>query len=59
MVLEDLQWIDAETQAIMDELMERVVSARILFLVTHRPEYSNPWIGSDFCRHGEFAAAER
>jgi class 3 adenylate cyclase/tetratricopeptide (TPR) repeat protein len=48
-VLEDLQWIDAETQAIMDELMERVVSARILFLVTHRPEYSNPWIGSDFC----------
>jgi tetratricopeptide (TPR) repeat protein len=48
-VLEDLQWIDAETQAILDELMERLVSVRILFLVTHRPEYSDPWIGSDFC----------
>ena len=48
-VLEDLQWIDAETQAILDELMESLVSARILFLVTYRPEYSNPWIGSDFC----------
>ena len=48
-VLEDLQWIDAETQAVMDELMERLVSTRILFLVTYRPEYSNPWIGSDFC----------
>jgi predicted ATPase/class 3 adenylate cyclase len=47
-VLEDLQWIDAETQAIMDELTGRLVSSHILFLVTYRPEYSNPWIGSDF-----------
>jgi predicted ATPase/class 3 adenylate cyclase len=49
-VLEDLQWIDPETQAILDELMKNLVSARVLFLVTYRPEYSNPWIAKDLCR---------
>jgi predicted ATPase/class 3 adenylate cyclase len=49
-VLEDLQWIDPATQAVLDELVQNLASARILFLVTYRPEYSNPWVDKDFCR---------
>ena len=50
LAIEDLHWIDAETQAILDALVGKLASARVLFLVTYRPEYANPWVGSDFCR---------
>lgn len=49
-VLEDLQWVDAETQAVLDELAEIVPDARVLLLVTYRPEYPNPWIAKAHCR---------
>jgi class 3 adenylate cyclase/tetratricopeptide (TPR) repeat protein len=43
LVLEDLHWIDAETQALLDSLVERLPTSRILLLVSYRPEYEHTW----------------
>ena len=42
-VFEDLHWIDSETQAFLDSLIESLPMARILLLVDYRPEYSHGW----------------
>ena len=42
-VFEDLHWIDIETQALLDRLVERVPSAPLLLLVNYRPEYGHAW----------------
>ena len=42
LVLEDLHWIDAETQAWLDGLVDGLPAARVLLLVTYRPEYKHP-----------------
>ena len=42
-VFEDLHWIDAETQALLDGLVESLPTARLLLLVNYRPEYQHPW----------------
>ena len=42
-VFEDLHWIDNETQAFLDGLMDSVPMARILILVNYRPEYTHGW----------------
>src|SRR5512139_1476723 len=42
-VFEDLHWIDSETQALLDRLVESVPAARLLLLVNYRPEYQHPW----------------
>jgi predicted ATPase/class 3 adenylate cyclase len=43
LVFEDLHWIDAETQALLDSLMEALPTARVLLLVNYRPEYTHSW----------------
>ncbi|HSB82575.1 MAG TPA: AAA family ATPase, partial [Candidatus Methylomirabilis sp.] len=43
LVLENLHWIDNETQAFLDCLIESIPAARILLLVTYRPEYQHTW----------------
>jgi class 3 adenylate cyclase/tetratricopeptide (TPR) repeat protein len=43
LVFEDLQWIDSETQALLDSLVETLAGARILLLVNYRPEYEHGW----------------
>src|SRR4029077_19749430 len=43
LVFEDLHWIDAETQALLDGLVESLPTARLLLLVNYRPEYANNW----------------
>jgi class 3 adenylate cyclase/tetratricopeptide (TPR) repeat protein len=43
LALEDLHWIDAETQAWLDGLVDALPAARLLLLVTYRPEYQHPW----------------
>ncbi len=40
-VFEDLHWIDGETQALLDSLVESLGSARLLLLVNYRPEYAH------------------
>jgi class 3 adenylate cyclase/tetratricopeptide (TPR) repeat protein len=43
LVFEDLHWIDAETQALLDTLVESLPTARLLLLVNYRPEYQHAW----------------
>ena len=43
LLFEDLHWIDAETQALLDSLMESLPTARVLLLVNYRPEYQHAW----------------
>jgi class 3 adenylate cyclase len=43
LVLENLQWVDTETQAFLDALLERVETARLLLLVDYRPEFAHAW----------------
>src|SRR5207248_8105593 len=43
LVFEDLHWIDAETQALLDSLVESLPTAHLLLLVNYRPEYQHGW----------------
>jgi class 3 adenylate cyclase/tetratricopeptide (TPR) repeat protein len=43
LIFEDLHWIDTETQALLDGLMESLPTARVLVLVNYRPEYQHAW----------------
>jgi class 3 adenylate cyclase/tetratricopeptide (TPR) repeat protein len=43
LVFEDLHWVDAETQALLDSLVESLPTARVLLLVNYRPEYAHSW----------------
>ena len=47
-VFEDLHWIDAETQALLDGLVESLPTARILLLVNYRPEYRHGWVSKTY-----------
>jgi class 3 adenylate cyclase/tetratricopeptide (TPR) repeat protein len=40
---ENLQWIDAQTQAFLDSLIESLPTARILLVANYRPEYQHGW----------------
>jgi tetratricopeptide (TPR) repeat protein len=42
-VFEDLHWIDTETQALLDSLVESLPTTQILLLVNYRPEYQHGW----------------
>jgi class 3 adenylate cyclase/tetratricopeptide (TPR) repeat protein len=42
-VFEDLHWIDTETQAVLDRLVDSLPTARVLLLVNYRPEYQHGW----------------
>ena len=43
LVVENLHWIDAETQAVLDTLIESLPAARLFLLTTYRPEYQHGW----------------
>lgn len=43
LVFEDLHWIDSETQAVLDLLVESLPTAQVLLLVNYRPEYQHGW----------------
>jgi len=42
-IVEDLHWIDGETQALLNLLVDTIANARILLLVNYRPEYHHEW----------------
>ena len=50
LVLEDLHWIDAETQALLDSLVESLPVVPVLLLVNYRPEYSHGWTARSYYR---------
>src|SRR5262249_32501527 len=43
LIFEDLHWIDGETQALLNLLVDSIGTARILLLVNYRPEYQHQW----------------
>ena len=43
LVFEDLHWLDAESQAFLDALLDGLPTARILVLANYRPEYRHSW----------------
>ena len=42
-IFEDLHWIDSETQAFLESLVESLPTARLLLLVNYRPEFQHGW----------------
>jgi class 3 adenylate cyclase/tetratricopeptide (TPR) repeat protein len=50
LVFEDLHWIDAETQAFLDSVVESVPTARLLLLANYRPEYQHAWGSKTYYR---------
>ena len=43
LVVENLHWIDGETQAFLDSFVESLPAARVLLLVSYRPDYQHSW----------------
>jgi class 3 adenylate cyclase/tetratricopeptide (TPR) repeat protein len=43
LVIEDMHWIDSETQTFLEMLLESIPAARMLLLVNYRPEYESRW----------------
>jgi class 3 adenylate cyclase/tetratricopeptide (TPR) repeat protein len=50
LIFEDLHWIDSETQALLDELIESLPTSRVLLLVNYRPEYQHSWNSMTYYR---------
>ena len=48
LVIENLHWIDSETQMLLDRLVEGVQSARLLLLTNYRPEYQHRWTNKPY-----------
>jgi class 3 adenylate cyclase/predicted ATPase len=42
-MLEDLHWIDSESEAVLNLLADSIAMAPILMLVNYRPEYRHDW----------------
>ncbi|MGH8700939.1 MAG: ATP-binding protein, partial [Burkholderiales bacterium] len=48
LVFEDLHWIDGETQAFLDSLVESLPASRIVLAVNYRPEYRHGWANKTY-----------
>jgi len=44
-VMEDLHWVDPSTLEFLNLLVDQGPTARILVLLTFRPDFSPPWTG--------------
>jgi predicted ATPase len=42
-IFEDLHWIDAESQSLLDVLVDSIANARVLLMVNYRPKYRHQW----------------
>src|SRR6516165_5784885 len=43
LIFEDLHWIDEQTHELLNLLADSIGTAKLLLLVTYRPEYSHQW----------------
>lgn len=50
LVVEDLHWLNEETQALLDGLVDALAAAPLYLLVTYRPEYQHDWAGKSYFR---------
>jgi class 3 adenylate cyclase/tetratricopeptide (TPR) repeat protein len=49
LMVEDLHWLDDESQALLDWLADLISGSRILLLVSYRPEYAYRWGDKAWC----------
>jgi class 3 adenylate cyclase/tetratricopeptide (TPR) repeat protein len=47
-IFEDLHWLDSESQALLNLIVEGIATARLLLLVNYRPEYRHQWGGKTY-----------
>jgi predicted ATPase len=59
LLLEDLHWIDSETQVLLDALVDAVPSRRVLLLVNYRPEYTHRWGSKTYYHQVQIAPLQR
>jgi predicted ATPase/class 3 adenylate cyclase len=43
LIVEDLQWMDAETTFVLDRLIDELPGSAVLLLTSYRPEYQDSW----------------
>ena len=48
-VVEDLQWIDSATEAVLESLVQVLPAHHILLLVNYRPDYQDTWASHTPC----------
>jgi DNA-binding SARP family transcriptional activator/predicted ATPase/ABC-type thiamine transport system ATPase subunit len=48
LLVEDLHWIDGQTQAALDALVDGLGAHRLLLLVTYRPGYRHNWAAKSY-----------
>ncbi|HEY6418261.1 MAG TPA: adenylate/guanylate cyclase domain-containing protein [Candidatus Binataceae bacterium] len=47
-IVEDLHWVDAESEALLNLLADSIGTAKMLLLVNYRPEYSHHWSNKSY-----------
>ena len=45
MIFEDVHWSDPTTRELLDLLVDRIATLRVLVILTFRPEFTPPWLG--------------
>ena len=50
LVFEDLHWIDSETQALLESLVDSLPASPLLVIASYRPEYSHGWGSKTYYR---------
>ena len=50
LIVEDLHWLDDESQALLDLLVDSMAGARLLLLINFRPEYRLRWGNQTYAR---------
>ena len=58
-VFEDLHWVDAATQTLLDVLVESIPTAPMLLAVNYRPEYRHAWGSKTYYRQLRIDALPR
>lgn len=48
-VLEDLHWIDGESEAVIEAMIDSLPAMRLLMVLSYRPEYQPRWSGRPGC----------
>jgi DNA-binding NtrC family response regulator/tetratricopeptide (TPR) repeat protein len=48
LIVENLHWIDGETQALLDSFVESLPAARVLLLVSYRPDSHHGWTSKTY-----------
>ena len=59
LMVEDLHWVDAGSEAMLAELVESIAGTNTLAVLNFRPEYSPPWAGSPAYRETSLAPLAR